>query len=236
MEPVQVPTADGQMTRSMMPNIRQLGPNIVVAGILPFVAYSIIRPHLESDAAGLAIVMVFPVLEVAWERRRSGRFEPIGIIAMVGIALGLVGALVTGGNATLLKIRESAITGLFGVICLVSLASARPMMWYLGREFATGGDKDKRTEFDQIWEFPGARQRFRIVTVVWGLGLIGEAIGRTIMALSLSTGVFLILSFVFNGVVLASLFAFTIVFSRRGEAATRAEMERLGIAPTMGLS
>ena len=42
------------------------------------------------------------------------------------------------GNATLLKVRESMVTGAFGVICLVSLPMSRPAMFYLGRAFATG--------------------------------------------------------------------------------------------------
>lgn len=224
------PGSDVDLTRSMIPNLRHLGPNILVAGVLPFVVYAILRPHVSSDATGLAIVMVFPLAEIGYERRRHGRFEPIGIISLIGISLGLIGALATGGDATLLKIRESVITGAFGFVCLASLGARRPMMWFLGREFATGGDASKREAFEQVWDMPGTPKRFRIVTLVWGVGLIAEAVGRTIMALTFSTGIFLITSFAFNGAVLAGLFAFTITFSRGAERRTRAEMDRLGIA------
>jgi hypothetical protein len=223
---------DGELTRAMVPNVRDLGPNIVVAGIFPFIGYLLLRPHVGSDATALAAVMIFPILEIGFERRRRGRFEPIGIIALVGIALGIISAIATGGDALLLKIRESAITGLFGVACLGSLVTKRPLMWYLGREFATGGAPDKREAFDQIWETPGAPHRFRVVTAVWGFGLLGEAVGRTTLALTLSTSVFLIVSFVFNGAVLVGLFAFTIGYSRSAERKTRTEMERLGMDTT----
>ncbi|MHB8464218.1 MAG: VC0807 family protein [Acidimicrobiales bacterium] len=222
---------DGELTRSMLPDIRAMGPNIVIAGILPFVVYAVIRSHLPSDAVALAAVMIFPVLEVTYERRRKGRFEPIGIIVLVGITLGLIGAVISGGNATLLKLRESVITGAFGVICLLSLPARRPMMWFLGREFATAGDQAKREAFDQIWDMPGSPRRFRLVTAVWGFGLLGEAVGRTILALSLSTGVFLVTSFALNALVLAGLFTFTAIFSRAAERRTRSEMERLGLVP-----
>jgi hypothetical protein len=234
MEGEEVTAAEFDLAGSMVPNIRDLGPNILVAGVLPFVVYALIRPHLSSDATGLAIVMVFPVLEIGYERRRRGRFEPIGIIALIGIALGLIGALLSGGDAMLLKIRESAITGAFGLVCLVSLTWRRPMMWFLGREFATGGDPDKRAAFEQVWDFPGSPVRFRVVTLVWGVGLVAEAVGRTALALLLSTGIFLITSFIFNGVVLVGLFAFTIRYSRAGQERTRAEMERLGMTPDLG--
>jgi hypothetical protein len=49
----------------------------------------------------------------------------------------------------LLKIRESLVTGLFGIACLISLSSLsmrRPLMFYLGRSFATSGDPEKTKE------------------------------------------------------------------------------------------
>src|SRR5207244_8991001 len=117
---------------AMVPSLGRLAPQLVVAGVLPVVGYSLLRPHVGSDAVALAAVMVFPVAEIAFERLRHGRFEPIGMIALIGIVLGLVGAVALHGSATLLKVRESLLTGLFGAVCLGSLAAKRPVMFYLG--------------------------------------------------------------------------------------------------------
>src|SRR5689334_13671054 len=78
---------------SMVPSLRMMLPNLIVAGVFPVVGYALLRPHVDSDAAALAIVLVFPVAEVLYERIRRGRFEPIGIISMVSISIGLIGAL-----------------------------------------------------------------------------------------------------------------------------------------------
>src|SRR5438552_5235864 len=134
----------------MVPSVRRLAPQILVAGVLPVIGYSLLRPHVDSDAAALAAVMIFPIIDIEVERRRHGQIEPIGVISLIGIALGLIGALVFYGDATMLKVRESMLTGVFGVACLASLLARRPVMFYLGRSFATGGDPAKVAEFDHI--------------------------------------------------------------------------------------
>src|SRR2546423_727425 len=51
---------------SMVPNIRLLLPQLVVAGVFPVIAYHFLRPHVSSDAVALAAVMVFPVAETVF--------------------------------------------------------------------------------------------------------------------------------------------------------------------------
>src|SRR5437660_1716170 len=46
---------------AMVPSLGRLAPQLVVAGVLPVVGYSLLRPHVGSDAVALAAVMVFPV-------------------------------------------------------------------------------------------------------------------------------------------------------------------------------
>jgi hypothetical protein len=213
LEPA-VPSAPGT---SMVPSLRLLAPNLLVAGVLPVVGYALLRPHVSSDAIALAIVLIFPVVEIVVERVRRGRFDPIGMIALVGISLGLIGAIAFNGDATLLKVRESLLTGVFGVVCLLSLAAPRPAMFYMGRLFATGGDPAQIEEFNGVWDLPTVPRRFRIVTLVWGVGLVGEAVFRTVLALSIPTQTFLIVSQIVNWVVLGGLLWFSFAANRAGE-------------------
>lgn len=203
--------------QGMVPSIRTLAPRLIVSGALPLVGYALLRPHVGSDAAALALVSVFPVIDIAVERRRHGRFEPIGVIALIGLSLGLISALLLHGNATLLKVRESMFTGVFGLICLATLGARRPAMWFLGRSFSTGGDPEKVAEFDTIWDLPGVPRRFRFITAVWGVALVAEAVGRFVLAVTVSTERFLAISPVINWGVLGGLLWYTTVFSRRGE-------------------
>ena len=209
----------------MVPSLRMLLPNLIVAGVFPVVGYALLRSHVDSDATALAIVLVFPVAEILYERIRRGRFEPIGIISMVGISLGLIGALVFNGDATLLKVRESMITGTFGLLCLASLAAPRPAMFYLGRMFATGGDPERMAEFEELWALPTVPRRFRIVTLVWGVGLFGEAVFRTILALTIPTQTFLVVSQIVNWGVLGALLWYSFRANRAGEEQVVALLE-----------
>lgn len=214
------------LTRSMVPNVRHLLPQALVAGVLPIVAYGLLRPHVSSDAAALAAVMVFPLGELTVERTRRGRLEPIGIIALIGIAIGLFGAIALDGNDLLLKIRDSAITGVFGIVCLATLAMHRPAMYYLARAFSTEGDPMKAAEFDEIWELPSVPRRFRRVTTVWGVALVAEAVLRISLALLIPTQVFLVVAQVISWSVIGGLLWFTVLYSRAGEREVTALAER----------
>jgi len=205
------------LARGMVPNVRRLLPQLLIAGVLPIIGYSLLRPHVGSDATALAAVMVFPLADIAIERRRHGGFEPIGLISLVGIAVGLVGAVLLHGNATLLKLRESMLTGVFGLVCLASLLAARPAMFYMGRAFATGGDPTKADDFEVLWVMPGAARRFRVVTAVWGVGLLGETVLRTVLALTISTERFLEVAPIVGWVVIGALIWYSARVTRAAE-------------------
>lgn len=204
-------------------------PKVLIAGILPLVGYSLLRPHVSSDGVALAAVMVFPIAEITFERVRHGGFEPIGIIALIGIFFGLIGAVAFHGDAMLLKLRESVLTGMFGLVCLGSLLARRPAMFYLGRAFATGGEPAAIAEFETMWDRPGAPRRFRRVTAVWGIGLIGETVLRTVLALAVSTSAFLAIAPVVGWVVIGTLIWYSAASIRAGER----EAEAADSAPAL---
>jgi len=202
---------------AMMPSLRVLAPKLIVVGVLPVVAYAMLRPHVGSDGVALTAVMVFPLVDVLGERVRHQRFEPLGMIVLFGIAVGLVGAVVLHGDTLLLKVRESLVTGMFGIVCLASLIAPRPATFYLARAFATGGNDHDVAAFNARWELPTVPARFRLTTLVWGVGLVGEAGLRTSLALVLPTETFLVVAQIINWTVLAALFWFTVIYGRASE-------------------
>lgn len=215
LEPAREPNTE--LNRAMVPSVRALAPQLLIAGVLPVVAYALLRPHVSSDTVALATVMVFPLGEIGFERLRHGRLEPIGMIALIGIGLGLIGAVALHGSALLLKVRDSMVTGVFGLVCLLSLAARRPVMFFLGRSFAAGTDAAKMAEFDELWTLPTVPRRFRFATTVWGIALVSEAVVRTVLALSVPTQDFLVVSQIVNWSVLGGLLWFTVRFIRAGE-------------------
>ena len=61
-----------------------------------------------------------------------------------------------------------------------------------------------------------------MLSVVWGIGLIIEATCRMIIADMLPTGTFLAVSPFITAGVIGSLFAFTVVYSKRAQTAALA--------------
>ncbi len=58
-------------------------------------------------------------------------------------------------------------------------------MFYFGRFFFTGNDPERRVRFDSSWQYPQVRRGHRIITLVWGLVLVGEFCVRVAMIYTL---------------------------------------------------
>jgi hypothetical protein len=167
------------------------------------------------DSTALALSSIPPAASVlgSWAWRR--RLDPIGVIALVSIGAGLAAMAALGGNELMLKMRESVVTGLFGVVCLLSLAlPVKPAMFVMGRALTAGADRSRLDEFDTLWEMAESRRVFVVLTAVWGVALVLEAALRAVLALTLATGPFLAVTPVVGWTVIGSLIYFTIAYVR----------------------
>jgi len=90
-------------------------------------------------------------------------------------------------------------------------------MFLLARDFATGGDAGKRAAFDGQWYVPTLPRRFRIVTAVWGVGLVVECAAQVTCALLLPTEAYLAVGQVISWGFLASLITYSVMSTREGE-------------------
>lgn len=219
------------------PSLRAVAPGLVGGGLVPLAVYYSVRSHVHGDATALMIAGAPAAAWVAVQWARVRRIDPIGAITLFGFLAGIVASVLLGGSAFVLKVRDSAFTCLFGLLCLASLVRRRPLMFYIGRALSAGGDRARLEAYDALWQMPTGARTFRIITCAWGFGLMAEAGLRVVLAVLLPTGPFLAASPVLAAVVIGGLFAFTVWFSRRarriGEAAFAAEGFRY---PSVALS
>jgi hypothetical protein len=192
--------------------------------------YFIVRRHVSGDATALIIAGIFPAAWVALQWVRTRRIDPIGAITLFGFLAGVLASELLGGNAFVLKVRDSAFTALFGVVCLLSLRARRPMMFHIGKALSAGDDARRRSAYDELWEIPQAQRVFAIITAAWGVGLIVEAGARILLAVTVPTGLFLAMSPVLAFIVFGGLFAFTVRYSRTARLAGEAELAAQGLA------
>ena len=209
----------------MLPRVRALVPHLVVAGLLPLFAYPLVRPHVRSDAVALLVVALLPLADVLVERARTRRLEPIGLIALTGIVVSVLVAAFLHGDATVLKLRESVVSGTFGIACLASLLARRPLLFYVGRGISSGGDPARRASFDRLLLLPTVPRRFRIATLVWGVALVGEVVVRCVLAITVPTETFLVATQLLNWSVYAALLWWTFRYVGSGERAVDAIVE-----------
>jgi hypothetical protein len=190
--------------------------------VAPILTYNALRDHGWSEFAALLLSGAWPVLDsavhVVWRRR----LDEFAVVTLVFLVITAVVSLVGAHSARALLIKDSGITGLFGLLCLGTLLAPRPLMFYFGRKFATDGTPESTAWWNGMWQFEGFRRTLTIMTAVWGVTYCLEAGVRIALVYALSTDTMVVLSPVLIYGVLAALAVWTAMYGkrarRRGEA------------------
>jgi hypothetical protein len=210
-------TAD-RFNTSVRSTLLGLIPSIVVNGVLPFVLYQVLTGRGVPVLTALLLTSIFPLAGIAFGWMRRGSLDAIGLISLIFIAASFI-----SGNPRFYLVKESFGTGAFGLAMLISLAFPRPIMFYLSRQGATGGSPEAVARWNGLWTTaPMFRHMLRVMTVVWGFGLVTEAAVRVVLALVAPPSVVLAVGQVMAYVVIAVLLLWTFSYGRsvqrRGEA------------------
>ena len=220
--PAGTPGPSGPSWQPGIPSLREHLPSLVWGAALPIGVYFVVRGHVHTDTQALIIAGGFSVAWIVVQFVRQRTVDVVGAVVLFGFAVGVVSSTLLGGNAYVLKVRDAAFTALFGVVCIVTLFThERPALFYVGRYLSAGSDPAKVSAFDQLHEVPTGRHAFRVLSVVWGIGLVVEAGARMTLADLLPTGTFLAVSPFITASVIGSLFAFTAVYTQTGAARGR---------------
>ncbi len=216
-----VPPAHGSL--QVIPSVREHLPSLVFGAALPIGVYFLVRSHVHTDARALIAAGCVSVGWILLQFARQRRVDFVGVIVLTGFVVGVASSTLLGGNAYVLKVRDAFFTLLFGVVLIVTLFTHdRPALFYVSRYLSAGNDPARVSAFDRLHEVPVGRRTFRVLSVVWGIGLVVEASLRMTLADVLPTGTFLAVSPVLTACVIGSLFAFTALYSRRVQEAALA--------------
>lgn len=200
----------------------------------PLVAYSLLRSAGHSAVSALVLSGVFPAFGVALGFVRDRRLDAIGGLVLAGIAVGTLLGLATG-DARLVLVEGSVPTAVFGLLCLGSLWSSRPLIFRFALEFM-GADTPRGRDFEARWRYPGFRRTFRVMTVTWGAAYLAEAAVRVIIVETTSTAtaftVSKVMPYAVAGVLVAWMAAYGLRAKRRGERlAAAAQASALASGP-----
>ncbi|MFP3124650.1 hypothetical protein OH784_18180 [Ectobacillus funiculus] len=195
--------------------IRGIVITLLINGAVPFVVYEVLRSHMSSIAA-LSIATVIPLIDNLFSFIKRRKMDVFAVFMLVSFLLGII-MMCIGGSERLLLIRESFVTGILGIIFLGSLLFPRPLIFYFAIRFTVGNDPDKTSAFADNWQYAYFRFVLRLMTVVWGLALLGESAVRSILVFKLSVTQFLVVSnFVMYGFIGVAI-VFTVIYRKHSQ-------------------
>ena len=183
----------------------------------PLVAYSLLRRAGLSTVSALVLSGVLPGIAVLGGLIRHRRIDAVGILVLAGIAVGTVLGMLSG-NPRLFLMEGSVPTAVFGVLCLASLWSQRPLIYRFALEFM-GQGSPRGHEFASLWQYEGFRRLFRNFTLVWGVVYLLEAAARVVIVETTSTGTALAVSKVMPYAVAGALVGWMVLYGRRARRA-----------------
>lgn len=174
--------------------IVSLWPSILLNGVCVIVVYQLMKNFTSaSDVTALALsavpALVGSIITLIQQRSVDvlGAFTLITIVASIGLTF-------MTGDAKLFLIRESMLTVLFGIICLISLLFPKPIWYYIIRYFTVGNSQEQMIAYEAAWKFASFRGYIRTVTILWGVLYTIEFLIRLAMIYTLTISQVLVFS------------------------------------------
>ena len=199
-----------------------LARNLPVDVALPWLAVQVLERawHVPTVSA-FAAAAVFPAVSVVLVWARDRRADMIGIFVLVTLVGGVATALLTD-DVRFAVVKGAPGFALFGLACLLSIGRARPLMFFVARQFTAAGDAAKAAAFTARLENPGFRATMRHLTLVWGLAALAEAVLGVVVALRLPPEAALVVEPILAFGTVGGLLAWTLSYARRRAAPGRA--------------
>lgn len=193
--------------REVNQRLRQLRSKVflslVINGIIPLVVYTLVHPLLANDASALAIAGAVPAARTVtlWLWRRH--VDWIGVYAIAGFAIACAAAALSGGNSFLLKAHGSLLTGTIGLVCLISVIIGQPVLLPILQAFSPS-DGTPSSSGATGSRNAATRRSSTIITIVIGCAFLADAVAHVMLALTVATATFLIMSRVVTWTILGS--------------------------------
>lgn len=216
-----------QQKASRGATILSLVGSVVINIVLPILLYLALKNYTRaSDFLALVISGLPPMIDGIVGVIRRKRIDLLSGIVVASIVISLI-LIALGSNPKVYLVRESFFTVAFGLAYLVSLFFPRPLAFYFARYFSTGNHPENIAWFDSLWQYSEFRHTMRVITVVWGIGFLFEAVLRTFLVIVLTVEQFVIVSpFVLYGII-GLLIVWMVFYTRQGRKKGEAVRQRM---------
>jgi hypothetical protein len=218
-------SAPGPPPGNVNVSIWRMLPTLLLDVALPLAVFFALTAYGVSTLMALVLAGLSPAVNNLRVWLKSRRLEPLGLIVIAFMAVGAIASLISG-NVFFALIKESFLTATFGLICLGSLLAERPLLFYINRQFVAGDDAALIAWWNRLWQIEGFRKAQRLITAVWGVVYLIEALVRVGLALVLTPAQVIAISHVMAFGVLILL----ILWTRQHQLARREKFRQEAIA------
>ncbi|WP_040816065.1 VC0807 family protein [Nocardia concava] len=163
--------------------VRMLAPTARDIGV-PLAAYYALHWAGYSDFAALLAGAVFSGVMVLIEVVRARRIDFMSALILGGFVFGIVSSMISG-DARMMIVRDSFTTAVIGAAFAGSALIGKPLT-YLAARKAFAGSPQKLAEMQYKYDtIPAIRRTHNRIAGMWGVGLLGEAAVRIVLAYQL---------------------------------------------------
>ncbi|KAJ3227895.1 hypothetical protein HK099_008305 [Clydaea vesicula] len=152
---------------------------ILMNFVFPAIIFNV-ATNYTTDVVALILSAIPPFLETIFVMITKKHVDLVSMLVLFSIAAGVIVTLCTN-NPVLLLIKDSCLTAFFGTAFLISLLFPINLIWIYNRSFQN--TKEDLARLDEEWLKPGVQRVTRICCLVWGLGLLSEAVIRILIIL-----------------------------------------------------
>jgi hypothetical protein len=172
---------------SASPSAAKLRPflPLVVDVAAPVLVYYALHALGAGDVLALTAGGVLSAANALVGVVRDRRVDKIALLVLFEFALSIVLLFVTGDPRFLL-LKPSLYIAIGGAYCLATAFAGRPLVYETARPFATKGDAEREAAWERCWTASEPfRRELRLLTVLWGVGFLLEAVARAALVYSL---------------------------------------------------
>lgn len=211
------PAADPGRAQPTKPAMAGLVRMMLVEVGLPVLTYYGLHAIGVSDYWALLAATVVAGLRLGFVALHHRKLDGFAAFMMAIFAVGLALSFATG-DARFMLAKDSTSTAIAGLIFLGTCVVGRPISFYAAQRFvATSGRSDMW--WDDMWQTsPAFRRGFRVMSLVWGAGLLVEAAVRIPLIYVLPIDVMVGLSTVLQLMAFALLITWNVWYGRRMRA------------------
>ena len=187
---------------------------------LAILAFKLARAWGASEQVAYVASCIGPLIMIGITWARAKTLSGVSIIIIVFQLLSAAAAFIGSADPRLLLVKDSVVTGGFGLVTLASTLLPRPLMFFFGMRFGTDGTPAGIAWWKGLWQYPTFRRSQYVINTLWGVGFVVEAALRILLAYTIDFDTAYTIGQILPFVFLAGLLTATIVIGQRTRRAS----------------